>query len=163
MEAGLLVEPSGVDLGLQDEAVRVEEIPGGLDAGGEDPAPQSLPAADGDDPTDGGLVKGGPRREQAQVGEDLLPLLEPDVVGGEVRGVHLLVGALLLHHEDGDTELVDLLQLRRGELGEMLSDLFHRVPLSFGFAVNMISQDGEDGKCFVLWGEGGAPPCLVAY
>ena len=47
MEAGLFVEPSGVGLGLQDEAVRMEEVLGGLDAGGENPAPQSLPAADG--------------------------------------------------------------------------------------------------------------------
>ena len=36
----------------------------------------------------------------------------------------------------------------------MLGDLFNRVPLSFGFVVNIISQDGEDGKCFVLRGGG---------
>ena len=66
--------------------------------------------------------------EQPEIGGQLPALPEEDVAGGKVGVVHLLVGAVLLHHKDGGSQPVDLEQLPDGELVKGLFHNLHAAP-----------------------------------
>ena len=52
-------------------------------------------------------------------------VLQPEMVRGAIGIVHLLIGALLLHNENRNTQLIYLKQLLRAQLGKVFYDKFH--------------------------------------
>lgn len=55
-------------------------------------------------------------------------VLQPEMVRGAIGIVHLLIGALLLHNENRNTQLIYLKQLLRAQLGKVFYDVLRQVP-----------------------------------
>lgn len=120
-EADLLVEAAGVFLGFEVDAGGGEAGAGGFDGGEHDPAAVTLAADGGDDAADGDFFHVGAGGADAAEGEDGAGGVgEPEVDGGLVVGVHVLVDAVLFDDEDGAADLQQRVEFRDGQVAELL-------------------------------------------
>ena len=107
-KALLFVQPAGIGLRFQNDAVRAEFFSCGPDALFYKQTSDSAAPIDRDDPPQRNLLKGRTFGQDAQIGHEFSVLPGAEMESRCIESVYLLIGAVLLHHENRDAEFIDL-------------------------------------------------------